>query len=60
MNLSLEDLGAAGPYFFTKDLQAKPQGHMLKNPAYGKALRQIAQQGVSAFYEAILPRIWWM
>ncbi|WP_281299840.1 MULTISPECIES: gamma-glutamyltransferase [unclassified Iodidimonas] len=48
---SLDRLGAAGRYFFTDDLQAKPLGFLLKNPVYAKSLHQIAEQGVSAFYE---------
>ncbi|GER02326.1 hypothetical protein JCM17846_00080 [Iodidimonas nitroreducens] len=54
---SLDRLGAAGRYFFTEDLEAKPLGFLLKNPVYAKSLRQIAEQGVSAFYEARLPKI---
>lgn len=52
----LADLGAAGPYFFTDALQAKPVGFLLKNPDYAQSLRMIAQEGVKAFYEGDIAR----
>ncbi len=58
---SPEQLGAAGPYFFTKGngakgLQPKPVGTILKNPAYARTLRVLADQGVDAFYTGSIAR----
>lgn len=48
---TLEDLGPAGPYFFTEALEAKPQGTVLKNPHYAATLRTIAEEGYQGFYQ---------
>lgn len=54
--MTRDRLGAAGPYFFTASLEAKLQGSLLKNPAYAKTLRTIAEQGISAFYSGEIAR----
>ncbi|MFL6658707.1 MAG: gamma-glutamyltransferase [Massilia sp.] len=40
----------AGPYFYGKDGQPWPVGHILKNPALAATLRQIAAGGAEVFY----------
>jgi gamma-glutamyltranspeptidase/glutathione hydrolase len=40
----------AAAYFFGPDGKPWPVGHVLKNPALAKALRQIANGGADAFY----------
>ena len=37
-------------YFFTGDGDPLPAGHHLKNPAFARTLRQIADQGIGPFY----------
>ena len=37
-------------YFFTEDGDPLPAGHHLKNPAFARTLRQIADQGIGPFY----------
>lgn len=49
-------LGAAGPYFFTKELEPKPVGTILKNPAYARTLRLVADKGVDVFYAGEIAR----
>ncbi|GAB4125445.1 MAG: gamma-glutamyltransferase [Rhodothalassiaceae bacterium] len=54
--IGLDRLGPAGPYFFTDALEAKPIGHILKNPAYARTLRLIAAEGIEPFYEGEIAR----
>lgn len=54
--IGLDRLGAAGPYFFTDALEAKPIGHILKNPAYARTLRLIAAEGIGPFYQGEIAR----
>ena len=54
MELAFDDLGPAGRYFFTPDLQAKAAGTVLKNPAYADSLRRIAKAGAAALYSGPL------
>ncbi len=42
---------AARRYFFTGTGNAWPVGHVLKNPAFAKTLRLIAEKGASGFYD---------
>jgi gamma-glutamyltranspeptidase/glutathione hydrolase len=42
--------GAAG-YFLDAQGQPWPVGHVLKNPAFARTLRLLAQQGAQAFYQ---------
>ncbi len=51
-----EQLGEAGPYFFTKDLEPKPVGTILKNPAYARTLRLLAEKGIEEFYTGRIAR----
>jgi len=43
-------------YFFQADGSPKPVGFILKNPAYAKTLRLLAQQGEKAFYQGPIAR----
>lgn len=43
-------------YFFEADGSAKPVGYVLKNPAYAKTLKLLAQQGEQAFYNGSIAR----
>jgi gamma-glutamyltranspeptidase / glutathione hydrolase len=40
----------ARAYFFQEDGKPKPVGTVLKNPAFAKTLREIAERGTDAFY----------
>ena len=42
---------AARAYFFDEAGAARPNGYLLKNPAYAATLRMLAERGASAFYE---------
>lgn len=47
----LKQLPAAAAYFYDVDGQPWPVGHVLKNPAYAKTLRAVAEGGGDAFYK---------
>ncbi len=47
----LKQLPAAAAYFYGEDGAPLPVGHVLKNKAYAKTLRKIAEGGAKAFYE---------
>jgi gamma-glutamyltranspeptidase/glutathione hydrolase len=40
----------AGALFYQRDGEPHPVGHALKNPALAEVLRQVAREGVEAFY----------
>ncbi|MEN3278159.1 MAG: gamma-glutamyltranspeptidase / glutathione hydrolase [Massilia sp.] len=46
----------AASYFYDKDGKPWPVGHVLKNPALAKTLREIARGGADAFYEGRIAR----
>lgn len=46
----------AAAYFFNQDKQPWPVGHILKNPALAKTLREIAAGGANAFYTGRIAR----
>jgi gamma-glutamyltranspeptidase/glutathione hydrolase len=46
----------AAAYFFDKDKKAWPVGHILKNPALAKTLREISAEGADAFYRGHIAR----
>ncbi len=46
----LKQLPAAAAYFYGEDGAPHPVGHFLKNPAYARTLRLIAEGGADAFY----------
>lgn len=46
----------AAAYFFNKDKQPWPVGHLLKNPELAKTLREIAAGGADAFYKGRIAR----
>lgn len=46
----------AAAYFYDKDGQPWPVGHMLKNPALARTLREIARGGADAFYNGRIAR----
>lgn len=41
----------AAAYFYDEDKKAWPVGHVLKNPALARTLREIARGGADAFYQ---------
>lgn len=47
----LKQMPAAAEYFYTENGAPLPVGHVLKNPAYARTLRLIAEGGADAFYE---------
>jgi gamma-glutamyltranspeptidase / glutathione hydrolase len=47
---------AAAAYFLQPDFTPKPIGTLLRNPEYAALLRDIAERGVSAFYEGAVAR----
>ena len=46
----------AAAYFYDKEGQPRPVGHLLKNPALAKTLREIAARGADAFYKGHIAR----
>jgi gamma-glutamyltranspeptidase/glutathione hydrolase len=46
----------AAAYFFDKDKQPWPVGHLLKNPELARTLREIASGGADAFYKGRVAR----
>jgi gamma-glutamyltranspeptidase/glutathione hydrolase len=46
----------AAAYFYDQDLKPWPVGHILKNPALAKSLREIAAGGAEAFYRGHIAR----
>ncbi len=46
----------AAAYFYDADKQAWPVGHILKNPALARTLREIAKGGADAFYKGRIAR----
>jgi gamma-glutamyltranspeptidase/glutathione hydrolase len=46
----------AAAYFYDKDMKPWPVGHVLKNPALAKTLREIAGGGADAFYKGHIAR----
>ena len=46
----LDRFETAKDYFFEASGQPKPQGTLLRNPAFAETLRQIASEGAEAFY----------
>ncbi|WP_295997876.1 gamma-glutamyltransferase [Rugamonas sp.] len=53
-NLILDPVAAA--YFYDKDRQPWAVGHVLKNPALARTLREIASGGADAFYQGRIAR----
>ena len=47
-SLALDPVAAA--YFYDSDKEAWPVGHLLRNPALARTLREIARGGADAFY----------
>lgn len=47
----LKNSPSARDYFFDSQLNARPVGYRLKNPALANVLKKIAQSGVATFYE---------
>lgn len=52
--LMLDPVAAA--YFYDQNKQAWPVGHVLKNPALARSLREIAKGGAAAFYKGHIAR----
>lgn len=50
----LRKVKASRAYFYTPAGAAWPVGHLLKNPAYAKSLKLIAEQGPDGFYKGAL------
>lgn len=46
----------AAAYFYDRDGQAWPVGHILKNPALARTLREIAEGGADVFYTGRIAR----
>ena len=46
----------ASSYFYDKQGNAWPVGHVLRNVDYAKVLRQVAEEGAEAFYQGRLAR----
>jgi gamma-glutamyltranspeptidase / glutathione hydrolase len=46
----------AAAYFYDRQRQAWPVGHVLKNPALARTLREIARGGANAFYRGRIAR----
>ena len=46
----------AAAYFYDANMQPRPIGYLLKNPALAKTLREIAQGGADAFYKGHIAR----
>ncbi|GGX82062.1 gamma-glutamyltransferase [Massilia dura] len=46
----------AAAYFYDRDGQPRPVGHVLKNPELAKSLREIARGGADAFYKGRIAR----
>jgi gamma-glutamyltranspeptidase/glutathione hydrolase len=46
----------AAKYFYDADVKPWPVGHILKNPALAKSLREIAAGGADAFYKGHIAR----
>ncbi len=46
----------AAAYFYDRDGQPRPVGHVLKNPELAKSLREIARGGADAFYQGRIAR----
>lgn len=49
-NPSLHDQPAAAAYFYDTDGKSWPTGYRLRNPALAQVFRQIAKDGINAFY----------
>ncbi len=47
----LKNDAAAAAYFYDREGNPRPVGHVLKNPALAKVLREIATGGADAFYK---------
>lgn len=48
---SLRNDELAGKFYFDSNGNAHPEGYLLKNPALAQILRNVADEGISAFYE---------
>ena len=46
----------AAAYFYDADMQPRPIGYLLKNPALARTLREIAAGGADAFYKGHIAR----
>ena len=46
----------AAAYFYDANMQPRPIGYLLKNPALAKTLREIAQGGADTFYKGHIAR----
>ena len=52
----LAKVTASRRYFFDEDEQAKKEGTLLKNLAFSKTLKAIAQEGIDVFYNGYIGR----